>query len=67
MHAHARVASYTSKDLIPTLACSNNYSQHKLAKVGIKFCRFAIDCVSFVHIWINYPVGIVITRTDTNG
>ena len=31
---------------------SNNYRQHKLAKVGIKSCRFAIECVSFVHAWM---------------
>ena len=23
-----------------------------LAKVGIKFCRFATECVSFVHVWM---------------
>ena len=24
---------------------NNNYGQHKLAKVGIKSCRFVIKCV----------------------
>ena len=28
---------------------SNNYRQHKLAKVGIKSSRLSIEYVSFVH------------------
>ena len=31
---------------------SNNYRQHKLAKVAIKPCRFAGERVSFVHAWM---------------
>ena len=31
---------------------SNNYRKHKLVKVGIKSCRFAIEYVSFVHAWM---------------
>ena len=26
--------------------------EHKLAKVGIKSCKFAMECVSFVHAWM---------------
>ena len=25
------------------------------AKVGIKSCRFATECVSFVHVWMQLP------------
>ena len=32
------------------------------AKVGIKFCRFARECVSFVHAW---TAGIVLTDTNS--
>ena len=31
---------------------SNNYRQHRPAKVGIKSCRSARECVSFVHAWM---------------
>ena len=37
------------QDLIPTLAGSYDYKQHNPAKVGIKSCRFARECVSFMH------------------
>ena len=40
------------QDLILTLAAIIIYKQHKLAKVRIKSCRFAIECVSFVHAWM---------------
>ena len=36
------------QDLIPTLALPIIIA----AKVGIKSCRFAIECVSFVHAWM---------------
>ena len=36
------------QDLIPTLALVVCVA----AKVGIKSCRFAIECVSFVHAWM---------------
>ena len=35
------------------------------AKVVIKCCRFARECVSFVH-RCNYPAGILFASTDTN-
>ena len=38
------------QDLNPTLAKIYNYRLHKVAKVGIKSCRYAIECVSFVHV-----------------
>ena len=31
---------------------SNNYRQHKVAKVEIESSRFARECVSFVHPWM---------------
>ena len=38
------------KDLIQYPQFSrHNYKQHKLAKTGIKSCRFARECVSFVY------------------
>ena len=40
----------------------HNYRQHKLAKVGIRSCRFAKEYVLFVHAYVdicNYPAGIV--------
>ena len=44
-------------DLIPTLTAIINirihiYKRHKPAKVGIKSCRFARECVSFMHAWM---------------
>ena len=47
---------------------SNNYRQNKLAKIGIKSCRFALECVSFVHAWMSvtsYPARIVFAWTPT--
>ena len=41
------------QDLIPTLATIIIGNMHKLAKVGIKSCRIAIECVPFVHTWSN--------------
>ena len=40
------------QDLIPTLA--SKFVLHIIiaAKVGIKSCRFATECVSFVHVWM---------------
>ena len=29
-----------------------NYEQHKPAKEGIKSCRFAKECASFIHVWV---------------
>ena len=40
------------QDLIPTLAAIIIGNTNKLAKVGFKSCRFAIECVSFVHAWM---------------
>ena len=41
------------QDLIPTLlAIVVCFFYNYAAKVGIKSCRFAIECVSFVHAWI---------------
>ena len=34
--------------MAPVVCASYNYA----AKVGIKSCRFAIECVSFVHAWM---------------
>ena len=33
-------------------SCSYIYKQHNPAKVGIKSCRLARECVSFVHAWM---------------
>ena len=38
------------QDLIPTLAAKIIAIRHHAAKVGIKSCRGATECVSFVHI-----------------
>ena len=39
------------QDLIPTLAASwHSKQKHHAAKVGIKSCRSARECVSFVHV-----------------
>ena len=40
------------QDLIPTLAAIIIGNANLLAKVGIKSCRFATECVSFVHVWM---------------
>ena len=40
------------QDLIPTLALVVCVAYNYAAKVGIKSCRFAIECVSFVHAWM---------------
>ena len=40
------------QDLIPTLALVNCVAYNYADKVGIKSCKFAIECVSFVHAWI---------------
>ena len=40
------------QDLIPTLAAIIIGNTNLLAKVGIKSCRFATECVSFVHVWM---------------
>ena len=37
------------QNLTPTLASQFVLPIFIAAKVGIKFCRFAIECVSFVH------------------
>ena len=39
------------QDLIPTLTAKIIGNTTTRAKVGIKSCRFAIECVSFVHAW----------------
>ena len=36
----------------------DNYKQYEPAKVGIKSCRFARECVSFMH-GCTYPAGVV--------
>ena len=41
------------QDLIPTLAAIIIGNTNLLAKVGIKSCRFATECVSFVHVWMH--------------
>ena len=40
------------QDLIPTLAAIIIGNTNLPAKVGIKSCRFATECVSFVHVWM---------------
>ena len=40
------------QDLIPTLAAIIIGNTNLLAKVGIKSCRFATECVSIVHVWM---------------
>ena len=40
------------QDLIPTLASKFVLPIIIAAKVGIKSCRFATECVSFVHVWM---------------
>ena len=40
------------QDLIPSLAAIIIGNTNLLAKVGIKSCRFATECVSFVHVWM---------------
>ena len=40
------------QDLFPTLALAVCIAYIIAAKVGIKSCRFDIECVSFVHAWI---------------
>ena len=40
------------QDLIPTLASKFVLPIIIAAKVGIKSCRFAIECVSFVYVWM---------------
>ena len=40
------------QDLIPTLAAIIIGNTNLLAKVGIKSCRFATECISFVHVWM---------------
>ena len=40
------------QDLIPTLAAIIIGNTNLLAKVGIKSCRFATECVSFEHVWM---------------
>ena len=40
------------QDLIPTLASKFVMPIIIAAKVGIKSCRFATECVSFVHVWM---------------
>ena len=40
------------QDLIPTLASKYVLSIIIAAKVGIKSCRYATECVSFVHVWM---------------
>ena len=40
------------QDLIPTLAAVIIDNTNLLAKAGIKSCRFATECVSFVHVWM---------------
>ena len=52
MHAQMKHSIANLQDLIPTLAAIIIDSTNYLAKVGIKSCRFAIECVSFVHAWM---------------
>ena len=40
------------QDLIPTLASKYVLPIIIAAKVGIKSCRYATECVSFVHAWM---------------
>ena len=40
------------QDLIPTLASKFVLPIIIAAKVGIKSCRFATECFSFVHVWM---------------
>ena len=40
------------QDLIHTLAAIIIGNTNLLAKVWIKSCRFAKECVSFVHVWM---------------
>ena len=40
------------QDLIPTLASKFVLPIIIAAKVGIKSCRFATECVSFVNVWM---------------
>ena len=63
MHAQMKYVLIANlQDLIPTLAAIIIARQHKLAKVGIKSCRFAIECVSLVRTCMDvnsYPAIIV--------
>ena len=43
------------KDLVNPYFGRHNYKQHKPAKAEIKSCRFARECVSFVHAWMYLP------------
>ena len=40
------------QDLIPTLASKYVLPIFIAAKVGIKSCRYATECISFVHVWM---------------
>ena len=40
------------QDLIPTLALVVCVAYNYAAKVGIKSCIFAIECVLFMHAWM---------------
>ena len=43
------------QDLIPILAAiikGKATHSYLLAKVGIKSCRYATECVSYVHVWM---------------
>ena len=53
---HTQMKQFCSK--------STRFNPYFGSKVGIKSCRFAIECVSFVHAWMyvtSYPAGIVFT------
>ena len=53
MHTQMKHTLANIQDLIPTLAGILIHKQHKPAKVGIKSCRFARECVSSVHAWMH--------------
>ena len=52
MHTNETHSVANLQDLIPTLAAIIIGNTKLLAKVGIKSCRFATGCVSFVHVWM---------------
>ena len=42
----------------------HNYKKHKPAKVGIKYFRFARECVSFLHAWMYVPTQLELCLHD---
>ena len=53
-YIHVCTAETQSLANLQDLICIN-YRQHKVAKVEIKSCRFARECIKFLHTWMQLP------------